>query len=87
MGQESTGMTHVLQVTKLEEQVEVARGHLDLLLIELDRRRHALAHLRTRSGSRWPLLGAGMVAALAVAVGIAAVVRHHRAPSRSWRLA
>jgi hypothetical protein len=87
MGQESTGMTHVLQVAKLEEQVEVARGHLDVLLIELDRRRHALGRLRTPAGSRWPLLGAGIVAALVVAVGIAAVVRHQRAPSSGWRQA
>ena len=78
MGKESIGVGHTLEVARSEEQVEVARGHLDLLLTELDRRRHVVIRLRQWVQGNWPIIGGGLVT-LAAAVTLATWLRRrHR---------
>jgi hypothetical protein len=65
-------------MARLEQRVESARSHLDVLLTELDRRRHAVVRMERRLQDSWPLIGAGLAAALALAVGTFAFVRYRQ---------
>lgn len=90
MGKGTSDMTPDDEVKRAEHDADKVRGHLDVLLGELDRRRRNALDVK-RQARLHPVASIGLgVALLTIVAGLSAMavrrVRHHRMEARADRL-